>query len=489
MTSVRLKFPAGPRRRWQEALIARLTADGARVSVELGAPAARAAGLDALESLERTLFARGGGGFAEAIGDHAAGEPGQDSCDFVLDFTGAEPAPGAAAPLFDGSPGDDARDAALLEGRAPVIQIAEAAEGGVRVLAEGRPAYERKWLYCDGLDAVCGRLVLLAREAVRRRLRAAPAGEPLAPSRRAGRLPTFLARALAFRVRSRIARLAGSDHHWRIGLRRCSAGDGVMDRLAWPDRPWTWLADDRRRYYADPVLFEHEGATWLFCEEYPYASGRGVISVARVGADGSAETPRVALERPYHLSYPLVFRHEGAIWMMPETSAAGTLELYRSVEFPYRWELDRTLIEGAPLADATFFKHDGRHWLTATTCEDGSSWDCLSLFVGPGPLGPWTRCGDAPALIDAAAARPAGPAQRIGGQLWRPAQDCVAGYGAGLALCRVDRLDETGFAQTVVTRLPPPPDAPQAGVHTLSRSAGFEAIDALDAWNPWRGEA
>ena len=483
MIAILLRLPAGAPRRWHGALIERLAADGARVSVAFAPPAPRPGGVAALESLERLLFCRD----PAAPGAPLASETtqnwpraGGETPDLTLDLSGGEtPAEGAVAPLYDGAPGEAPRDAALLAGRAPLIQLVARVGGALRLHAEGRPAFERPWLYVDGLDAVASRLALLAREAARKTDRGEAPGLAAPPRARGGALG-FAARAIARRVAARVARHLSSDHHWRVGLRRCEAGEGVMDRLGWPDAEWSWLPDDRRRYYADPFFFAHDGATWLFCEEYPYATAKGVISVARLDAQGRSLTPRVVLERPYHLSYPFVFRHAGQIWMTPESCADDGLDLYRCVEFPHRWTLERRLIEGASLSDATMFAHEGRCWMTATTREDGSSWDCLSLYVGESPLGPWTRCGDAPALIDAAAARPAGPVQRIGGALWRPAQDCVGGYGAGLALCRIDRLDEDGFAQTVAARLRPPPGAPGAGVHALSRAEGFEAIDALD---------
>ena len=80
---------------------------------------------------------------------------------------------------------------------------------------------------------------------------------------------------------------------------------------------------------------------------------------------------------------------------------------------------------------------------------EGSTWDCLSIFLsGPGPLGPWTAASDGPALIDASAARPAGHIFTHEGALWRPAQDCRGGYGAGLAFCRVDALGPGVFEQS-----------------------------------------
>ena len=70
-----------------------------------------------------------------------------------------------------------------------------------------------------------------------------------------------------------------------------------------------------------------------------------------------------------------------------------------------------------------------------------------------------------PVLVDPSFARPAGRIVARGGQLIRPVQDCAKGYGRALALARIDRLDETSFAQTIdrprhdrpdVARQPPP---------------------------------
>ena len=55
-------------------------------------------------------------------------------------------------------------------------------------------------------------------------------------------------------------------------------------------------------------MFEEGGVAYVFCEEYPYATGKGVISVFALDDEGNPGSPRVVLERPHHLSYPFVFR-------------------------------------------------------------------------------------------------------------------------------------------------------------------------------------
>ena len=207
----------------------------------------------------------------------------------------------------------------------------------------------------------------------------------------------------------------------------------------------------------------------------PYASRKGVISVFTLDGAGKAGEPRIALERPYHLSYPNVFRHAGQIWMMPESSGARTLEVYRADPFPYRWILDRVVMRDVEISDATPFRWKNDWVLSGATNEPGaSSWDCLSLYSGPGPLGPWAELGDGPALIDASAARPAGNLFRVGDDLIRPAQDCSSFYGSGLAFCRVDEVAPRSFRQTPLRRLKPP-----AGVHTFNFTTRYLAIDRV----------
>jgi hypothetical protein len=160
--------------------------------------------------------------------------------------------------------------------------------------------------------------------------------------------------------------------------------------------------------------------------------------------------------------------------MTPESAGNLTLELFRADPFPFRWRLERVLLSGIEVADATSFAWNGDWWLSATGGETAAAgWDRLSFYRGPGPLGPWTPAFDGPALIDASAARPAGRVFEHEGALWRPAQDCRAGYGSGLAFCRIDALAPGAFRQTPIRRFSAP-----GGLHTFNMTERFVAIDA-----------
>jgi hypothetical protein len=143
-------------------------------------------------------------------------------------------------------------------------------------------------------------------------------------------------------------------------------GDDVIDLRAHPKSGWRDLPDDRRRFYADPFPIEQNGRLFVLVEDFAHALGYGVISAVEFDAEGPAGVPRPVLDTGSHLSYPFVFEHCGAVWMVPESVAVGTVDLYRAVKFPDQWVKEATLLTGVEASDATLLEHDGRWWMFAT---------------------------------------------------------------------------------------------------------------------------
>ena len=155
------------------------------------------------------------------------------------------------------------------------------------------------------------------------------------------------------------------------------------------------LPNPAGRYLADPFPIEVDGHHFIFVR-ITHAACRGAISVFEVGPDDAWSSPRRVLECEHHLSYPFVFEHEGVIYMLPETGEAGRIELHRAVEFPYKWGLDRVLLDGLTALDATLHIDDGLFWLFATSSKakrTGVSSGCSlrSHSMGCGALTRGTR--------------------------------------------------------------------------------------------------
>ena len=242
---------------------------------------------------------------------------------------------------------------------------------------------------------------------------------------------------------------------------------------------FTRLLPPKDRLWADPFAIEKNGRYFVFFEEMPLAAGKGHISMIEVKRDGSHSEPRRVLERDYHLSYPFLLELDGELYMVPETAQNRSIELYRCVDFPRRWKLEKKLLEGVRLVDPTFHHGAGRWWMFANSAANGSAMfdDELCIFHADRLLGQWQPHARNPVKSDARCARPAGQLFWRAGALYRPAQICVPLYGAGLSLNRVLRLTPHEYAERQVERILPGDGL--LGLHTLNRAGDLTLTDAF----------
>lgn len=240
------------------------------------------------------------------------------------------------------------------------------------------------------------------------------------------------------------------------------------------------LLPPRDTLWADPFPFEHGGRQFLFFEEARRDAVRAHLSVMERLADGRWSTPRRVLERPYHLSYPFVFRWQGQIYLLPETSENRTVELYRCESFPDRWVFERILLEGVRACDATLHEADGRWWMFVAMAPEGARmFDALHVFHADTPLGPWSPIDGNPVSHDVRCARPAGRLFQRDGAWIRPAQDGSGRYGRAIRFQRVLRLDLSGFAETEDGMLLPGWAPDVLGTHTWNTVGALTVLDFI----------
>jgi hypothetical protein len=227
---------------------------------------------------------------------------------------------------------------------------------------------------------------------------------------------------------------------------------------------------------ADPFVVEDNGRNWLFVEELPAGSVKGHLSVIELGRNGDFSQPVPVLEKPYHLSYPFVFRDQGEFFMLPETSANDSIELYRATRFPFEWKLHKVLFSNIRVVDTTPVFLDGIWYFLTTSARHGHE---TFLFWSTRLDGEWLYHPCNPICSDVRRARGAGPLFRSGGALIRPAQDCSVRYGYAIALNRVLRISPTDYEEELIEVIYPNWRSGLLGTHTLSSNEAFEAIDGL----------
>lgn len=234
------------------------------------------------------------------------------------------------------------------------------------------------------------------------------------------------------------------------------------------------------RLWADPFVVAEGDRAWIFLEELVFAEDRGVISVLEARRDGTWSPPRRILERPYHLSYPCIIRWNGELFMLPETHENRTIELYRCVEFPYRWEPDSVLMRDVSAVDATVFEASGRWWMYyATDSGDAAGFDRLWLFHAPAPRGPWTPHRWNPLECNVAGGRPGGRPFLRDGKLLRATQDGAPWYGHAIRLREIVTLTPDEWEEREVGTILPGWTAGIIGTHTLNVDGDVAVVDAV----------
>ncbi|TGQ64081.1 formyl transferase [Mesorhizobium sp. M00.F.Ca.ET.186.01.1.1] len=448
---------------------------------------------EALFQLETTIHGLDRNGLAQretpsALAPYRSTPPA--SPDLVIDLCGdVEPAGKRVWRVaYASACGEAALLTLILDGQTPLARIEE---GGATV-AEARLGTEYGGIALASFQDMLARTVSLVVAAVTGAARGAlpvlpePPGnnEPAMPS--AAKLGIRGAKALARRIVQKIYHLCYNAPHWKVGWRQTNGRD-LYDLRAHPASGWQELPDDGSRFYADPFPILYRGQVTLFVEDYIHRTGKAILSAVPFGPTGPIGRPEPVLDLPYHLSYPFVFERDGEVWMVPESCANKTVDLYRATAFPGGWVKEATLLSDIVASDATLVEHGGRWWLFATVRDGGGAFsDALHLWSAPDFRGPWTPHPRNPVLIDIASARPAGRMVVRGGELLRPVQDCRRSYGAALGIARVTHLDLNGMEQVVETILTPGALWNGRKLHTLNEAGGLEFIDGSATAPRWK---
>ena len=266
--------------------------------------------------------------------------------------------------------------------------------------------------------------------------------------------------------------LKGEGTIWGVAIRQADGKylfDGNYSKF-------TFIKNSFRYWRADPFLFEHNGETYIFAELFDRLKGKGKIGVAKI-KNGKCGKFRICLDLPWHLSYPCVFKHNNIIYMIPECARSEKITVYKSKNFPYEWEEDYVLYEGAGV-DTTPIQIENHRlgFFTTLKIKDNSKNNCL-YYVD-------NDFKQAKLLIENdRTVRSAGHIFLMGSQLVRPSQDCKNSYGGGLYFKIINDLSLEHFKESNYRRI----DVSDIktnnssisfnGIHTYNKTDNYEIID------------
>lgn len=271
------------------------------------------------------------------------------------------------------------------------------------------------------------------------------------------------------------------SQYWNIGFCDCSATDILASKqlpaVQWMNHPY------KDRWYADPFILEvRNDEIIVFVEECSINNSKGIICELVLDRSSCRLKQRfVLLELDTHLSYPAIYRENGKVYVCPENSAAGKLNIYEYDKENHRL-VNPVCILDEPVADATILHFDDEcYYLIATKVPDTQ--ERAYLYKSDNLFGPYRQTLSEPVQLSRSCSRPGGAWIKVAGKLYRSSQNCIQNYGASLNIMEVD-FNGIKFNEKILFSLKPVSRRYNIGLHTLNFNDGICVIDSCGYFSP-----
>lgn len=276
-----------------------------------------------------------------------------------------------------------------------------------------------------------------------------------------------------------------NNQYWNIGFAELTPSQ-LIETKKLPHINWM-KHSYKDRFFADPFILKVEGGKiHVLVEEYEFKpNSKGVIVKLEIDKENYKLIERKELLKlKTHLSYPVIIRENGNVFIMPENSESGFLKIYSlSNEDTLSCE---GIVADYPLTDATPIEFDKERYLMST--EFPKSQEDLFLYKFNKKDFKYHKLNEKPLVAGRLAGRMGGSFFSTKGHIYRPAQDCSKGYGKALTIFEVKSF-EPSFDERPILRLEPVSWKYNLGLHTLNfdEESGLAVIDSYGYLYPVRG--
>ena len=262
-------------------------------------------------------------------------------------------------------------------------------------------------------------------------------------------------------------------HKWELGL----VQNGIEGLLNGERPVVKWIHNPYKdRWFADPfILSVDKEYLVLLVEEYSYKRRVGRIAEIKVSLDTyKIIDVKIILELDSHLSFPAIIRDKDRIFIYPENSASGKLNLYEYNEKDHSVSLLKEIL-GRPLTDAILYKSLKGLYIFSTEIPTQNG-NVLSVYHSENDFQSFQKISDV--KFKENIARNAGDVFEYDGKLFRPAQECNQSYGHAVSLQQMV-VDNNNIKFEEQIRLLSPNKKYNLGFHTFNVYNNFIVVDAM----------
>jgi hypothetical protein len=201
------------------------------------------------------------------------------------------------------------------------------------------------------------------------------------------------------------------------------------------------VTDVSAKFIADPFILLDRSSFYMFFEVLDKSSKKGIIGLATSNNGENWHYEKIVLKENYHLSYPYVFKNLNNYYMIPESTEANKVFLYKAKKFPLEWEIECELLNGR-YADCSVFQYKNKWWMFA-----GNSGK-LHLFFSDELKGEWIEHPNSPLISNNYnITRPAGRVIVDQDNIYRYTQDGQPYYGSSVKVFKVISLSEDEYLE------------------------------------------
>ena len=292
----------------------------------------------------------------------------------------------------------------------------------------------------------------------------------------------FLTVLFSNRISFHINRLFKQEQ-WDIGIVNLDKED---NSIPFNTKGIKWLGLRKGgRYAADSFCFETKNTNYILFEDYDYKTSKGKIGLLKLGENLDSIDIKTILDKPFHLAYPFVFKHERNIYLIPETAENGTIELYKWNEANANFDFQQVLIHVAGV-DSSIVYYENCWWIFCGIKDDLPN-EKLHIFYADKLTGKYKAHGLNPVKTDPAGSRPAGQFVVNNDVLFRPAQQSVKWYGEKIRWFKINLLTPRSFSEEYVGELKPQSSWKyNEGLHTFSQTSEIMTVDAKKRASGWQ---